>query len=416
MLKGEIAMRIAVRLANKSDLFTTLLLWLISLTLICIFFLPAAVATPITRSLPPKDLSAKLSWPKKPSFILSSPHKCDYLFFSPDGKLLGASARPNASPVSVWETATGKFLRTLPMSGETKRFPDVGLGNPDIGSFYINYRLNLHSVAFSPDNKFMASGTWQGEIKLWDITSGKCLQTLKKHRKTVNCISFSPDGKLLASGSNDKTTKIWDLQTGRCLRTLSNLEVLRSRQPDWYKTKLPDEGAILFLTFSPNGKLLASAGSASYLVIWQVKTGQVFSSWEEVMFYPWSLFSFTQDGKSLITSHLNTIYLSDIKTGKRTNQFGYKTLNYKIPDNRLKILGVASPDQRVIATISSDAKKVNLWELKSNALLHSFSSQNKSESLTTLELSPDGHWLTAALSDNKIEFWPMPKQFWSAKP
>jgi WD40 repeat protein len=406
-------MRIAVRLADKSDLLlTTLPSWLISLTLICIFFLPAAVATPVTKSSPPKDFSAKLSWPKKPSFILSSPHECNYLFFSPDGKMLAASARPFDSPVSIWETATGKLLKTLPMAGETREPYDTGPKvDTGLDQIFFEYGANLHSVAFSPDGKLIASGNWRGEITLWDIATGKCLKTLGKHRKIVNCVAFSPDGKLLASGSTDTTTKIWDLRTGRCLRSLSNLEVLKQRHPDWYKKRLPGDGAVFFVAFSPDGKLLASAGNVSYLVIWQVKTGKAFSNWEETMYFPWGLFSFTPEGNKLITSQRNTIHLSDLKTGKKTYQFDYKTLDSNTPANWLKLLGALSPDQRVAAAIAPDAKQINLWDFKSKTLLHSFPSQDESKSLTALTFSPDGHSLAVARSDNKIELWPMPKGF-----
>ena len=47
-------------------------------------------------------------------------------------------------------------------------------------------------------------------VKLWDVTSGECLQTLEGHSDHVVSVSFSPDGTKVASGSDDKTIKIWE--------------------------------------------------------------------------------------------------------------------------------------------------------------------------------------------------------------
>ncbi|WP_414622747.1 WD40 repeat domain-containing protein, partial [Calothrix sp. CCY 0018] len=69
----------------------------------------------------------------------------------------------------------------------------------------------VNSVAFSPDGKTLASGSWDKTIKLWNISSGKIISTLDGHQSYVNSVAFSPDGKTLASGSADKTIKLWSL-------------------------------------------------------------------------------------------------------------------------------------------------------------------------------------------------------------
>jgi WD40 repeat protein len=71
-------------------------------------------------------------------------------------------------------------------------------------------------VAFSPDGKILASGSWDKTIKLWDVSSGKELRTLTGHLDRVHSIAFSPDG----SSSWDNSIKLWDASTGRELRTL----------------------------------------------------------------------------------------------------------------------------------------------------------------------------------------------------
>jgi WD40 repeat protein len=77
-------------------------------------------------------------------------------------------------------------------------------------------------VAFSPDGTQLASGSEDKRIKLWQVSSGNCLNTLEGHQNLVRSVAFSPDGTLLASGSDDATIRIWDLATGACLQVLDD--------------------------------------------------------------------------------------------------------------------------------------------------------------------------------------------------
>ena len=78
----------------------------------------------------------------------------------------------------------------------------------------------VESVAFSPDGRFLASGSQDQTVRLWEVPTGQSLKTLSGHTNKVWSVVFSPDGRLLASGSADATIKLWDIQTGDCLKTL----------------------------------------------------------------------------------------------------------------------------------------------------------------------------------------------------
>ncbi len=110
---------------------------------------------------------------------------------------------------------------------------------------------SANAVAFSPDNRWLASGGKDNLIKIWDLATGNVLRTLFGHTSNVNALAVSPDGKLLASGSgdvNDKrdlwiftkggvvggaadtTVRIWNIQTGQSVAGSTRTPTARRRR------------------------------------------------------------------------------------------------------------------------------------------------------------------------------------------
>jgi WD40 repeat protein/tRNA A-37 threonylcarbamoyl transferase component Bud32 len=78
------------------------------------------------------------------------------------------------------------------------------------------------TVAFSPDGRRLAVGTWSGAIELWNLSSGVRERTLRVHTRLVAGLSWSPETGLLASASRDGTVRLWDVDRGHALATLAS--------------------------------------------------------------------------------------------------------------------------------------------------------------------------------------------------
>ena len=98
-------------------------------------------------------------------------------------------------------------------------------------------------MACSPAGRILASGSRDGEIKLWEMAAGKERATLDGHDSSVQALAFSPDGKTLASGSLNGQLKLWDSVTGHEKRCIAG--------------KL---GPVKALAYTPDGKVLAVGG------------------------------------------------------------------------------------------------------------------------------------------------------------
>lgn len=65
----------------------------------------------------------------------------------------------------------------------------------------------------SPDGKWVASGSADGTLKIWDFTAGKVLASFEYPKQIVSCVEYNPQNLALANGSSDGTVKYWDLET-----------------------------------------------------------------------------------------------------------------------------------------------------------------------------------------------------------
>lgn len=396
------------------------------------------------------------------------------ILFSPDGKILATALNGNNG--KLWEVSTGKEIFTFPGSKATECLafsPDgqILAGAPTYGGSISPYksfiklwdvvtgkkicstkaagRLSelIESLEFSPNGQLLASGHWNGNVKLWQLSrnwqqqitlkhiwtytsgseekvesvkfspdgqtlavsvgynnssitlcnvgSGKPTQTLFGRVNGVSSIAISPDGKIIASIStfyhSDTTIKLWNSQDGKLIRCLGN------------------HHNIVAIVFSSDGKtLISSTQSRGEIVLWEVATGKkiqirshhfridapliVFSQYGEIVA---GLFKRREDIPitSIKANTDNVIQLQAVRNGML---IGNITTN----DKYLTSLAF-SPDRQIFASGSSDGS-IKLWEVKAGKIIHTIDTYP--HQVYSLSFNQTGKVLASGSPDS-IKLW-----------
>jgi WD40 repeat protein len=200
-------------------------------------------------------------------------------------------------------------------SGEVKVW-DVASGK-EIGS-YRGHAGEIAALALSPDGHWAASAHVPKEfsdallrgqvitvpyppIKVWDATTGQERFTLSGHPSFIDQVAFSPDGRLLASAGY-QLVKIWDVATGTVLRELKGKE-------------LRTAGAHDFLAFSPAGDLLITAGDKT-AQLWNVSSGRSLGVFQGHLSPNVHGLALSPDQSRLATAGNREVKLWDVKSGQ----------------------------------------------------------------------------------------------------
>jgi WD40 repeat protein len=233
------------------------------------------------------------------------------------------------------------------------------------------HTITVAAIAVLPDGR-LASGSWDGRIKLWNPTTGMCEMTLQGDAGAVYTLALLPDGRLV-SGAWDHTIKLWNLTTGRCERTLKG---------HW--------GGVCALAVSSDGRLASASWDCS-IKLWNVSTGICEATLEGHAYSVWALAAM-RDGRLASASEDATIKLWDLTTGRcevtlRGHERPAKALA-TIFDGRL-------------ASASEDTT-IKLWNLTTGACEITLEGHQKG--VETLALLPDGR-LASGSSDTTIKLW-----------
>lgn len=117
------------------------------------------------------------------------------------------------------------------------------------------HELAVLTVAVSPDSNYVATGSRDKSIKLWELNTGREVRSFLGHGASVNQLEFSSDGKYLISANGDATAKIWEVATGKELFSIK-----------------PDEERITDVAYDPKGRFFVTVGFGQKVRVWDVLT------------------------------------------------------------------------------------------------------------------------------------------------
>lgn len=123
----------------------------------------------------------------------------------------------------------------------------------------LGHQSDVNTAAFSPDGKYLATGSSDKSAKLWDAASGSEIRTFTGHKARINAVAVSAGGRLIVAGDEKGNIKLWDATSGRKIQDVT----VTSKDPN-----------IRFLSFSPDGLFFSSITMDGVLTVWDIASGE----------------------------------------------------------------------------------------------------------------------------------------------
>lgn len=313
------------------------------------------------------------SWPLiKPDIELNGhTNSVNYVTFSPDGKWIASAS--NDKTINIWSWPKGELYQSLALQNKvlqavfspngkwlaaTDRYT-IKIWSWPTGVLVCDFEPGggeIYCLTFSPDSKWVASGSWDRKVRVSSCPDGKphtTLSGLQNHSKPINTVAFSLDGRYILSASSDQTIKVWFWPEARYVTTLA-------------KTS----GAANCFNFSSDGHWLSTSAPYDF-----VKT----TEWPRQGF-----------GTQYFIKDLNIPHTSRVEN-----------LSY-------------SPDGKWLATSSKDhTVKITPWPINGQ-----FTCFGQADSATFTSFSPDSQWLCVAGRDSSVkvyysESWNTPPTYYN---
>ena len=306
----------------------------------------------------------------------------DAIALSSDAAWLATGSRDG---VRVWDAATGRLLRDF--KGHKGRVDAIAFdpkathlfssGFGVIKEWDLSVRSDVlddatepvQAVAVSDNGKYIASGSADGTVKIYDVVSRRLLRTFAGHTRLVTSIAFSPDSLLAASGSYDHTIKLWNVADGRLVRTLTGHTDL-----------------VWSIAFSPDGHRIVSGSSDQTIRIWALDSNtapEKISTTEEV-----SRVAVSPDGRTILAMNFfnKSVLLWDVGSKRITGTLSTDTAEISGLPRSMTL----SQDGEVLIVPANSGSAIAVWDFPNRRLKQILPVFHKGREISSLAISPDG--------------------------
>ncbi|MFN8459870.1 MAG: hypothetical protein U0401_35350 [Anaerolineae bacterium] len=315
--------------------------------------------------------------------------------FSSDGKWLVTGS---SNDIRIWDTNNGHELNRFDGGGRSVAFtPDnkllailrmglVQIRTVETGEIItvIKEVDPIEDMTVNPNNQWLATGTVEGRVRVWDILTGKEIVRLAHHSYGIS-LAFSSDGMKLATGNWDEVARVWQI------------EQIPETEPLYHSERVNQ------ITFSPDSQWLATKSEDNTARLWDVSAGKEIAYIEHKGSI--NSLTFSADGKQLATASSDgTVNILDTTTRQLLTFSGHEG-----PVNQV----VFSPDNQLLATASDD-NTAKIWDVKTgyelatlrhNSFFTNTEGITKPWSINSVSFSPDGQWLATASDDSTARIW-----------
>lgn len=313
------------------------------------------------------------------------------IIFTPDGRRLISVSEDKT--IRLWDVESGEILDTL--RGQVGEGPEgklfAGALSPDgrtlaVGGFGIPggdkpihlYNINtgeqtgllpghgdvIHALAFSADGRWLASGSGDKTVRIWDVTrtmaageKPSAAAVLEGHTESVYGVTFSPDANKVVSASYDHTLRLWKKNSQGQFSSSDSIEMKKHNQE------------VRCVDWSPDGQYIVSGGFDDKILLWD-SSGNFIKEIAQYSGYVATV-SFSDDSKKVVVSGTGNFEASvyTIPSGNKISDF---------TGHNNDVAAAAFYGSDLIATAGGDNHYIYLWDANTSAVKNHLVGKGKS--------------------------------------
>ncbi|CUA77196.1 WD repeat-containing protein 5 homolog [Dictyostelium discoideum] [Rhizoctonia solani] len=290
----------------------------------------------------------------------------------------------------------------------------------------------IWSVAYSPDGKSVASGSWDNTIRIWHADSSSPIgKPLTGHSDWIRSIAYSPLGNTIASASYDKSIRIWDVNTRQqlgeplqlagnnaffsvafspdakliasgCGRGLFSFNSSENTVQLWdVQNRTPALGPfsghtdmVRSVEFSPDGTCVASGSNDMTIRIWDIESGTTITGPLEGHTGRVRSIAYSPEGSQIISCSLDhTLRLWDVRTGGMIGNPFEGHIGY--------VYSVAFSPRGTYIVSGGQDDTVRLWDIRTGHQVNDSFQEHTSE-VFSVAFSPSGRYIASGSGDRKV--------------